>query len=75
MADEYLSFYLFAKPSFAAGIARILDFNHFINEYNNSPDADTADFLAITSDWLAIGSDMQETLTRFAKEHPEVINE
>ena len=46
---------LFATPSFLEGFARVLDLGDTFTEYNTSPDAAEADFLALRSDWRAIG--------------------
>ncbi len=56
--------FLYARPSFAEGMARILDFGNTLNEYNRSPDPDT---IALAADWNAVGEDLAraiETVTR-----------
>ena len=45
---------LFATPSYLEGFARVLDLGDTFTEYNTSPDAAEADFLALRSDWRAI---------------------
>jgi hypothetical protein len=57
---------LFARPSFAEGASRILDFGNLLNEYNHSLSADQADELAIRADWLAIGEDFRLILNKHA---------
>jgi len=36
--------FLYARPSFAEGVARIMDFGNTLNEYNESVSGKTADF-------------------------------
>lgn len=54
------SFYLFARPSFIEGAARLLDWGGTMNEYNSSPDGATADVRALRNDWRAVGDDLSE---------------
>ena len=54
---KYPSFYLFARPSFLEGIARIFDFSGTLNEYNQTPTNQIADELALLSDEEAIRED------------------
>jgi hypothetical protein len=50
--------YLFAKPSFIGGIARVLDLGSTLNVYSELPSAQEADERAISSDWEAVGSEI-----------------
>ena len=59
--------FMFARPSFLEGAARIFDFGGTLNEYNydkfsSGTEADTA---AIASDWAAIGQDMYDAIGMF----------
>jgi hypothetical protein len=59
--SEYTTF-LFARPSFFEGIARILDFGNTLQVYNESADPAEADAWALASDWHAIGEDMMRAV-------------
>ena len=50
--------YLFARPTFLSGVARVFDLGCQFDSYNVSPDPDEADARAIFSDWLAVGKDI-----------------
>lgn len=56
------SAYLCARPSFAEGLSRILDFAGSLNEYNRSTTAEQADYLAMLADWRLIGMDIARAL-------------
>ncbi len=64
--------YLFAKPTFIGGMARLLDLGSTLNVYNDSPSEKIADMKAIESDWMAVGNDMRFAIKRFKDEHGEV---
>jgi hypothetical protein len=55
--SEY-SYFLFARPSFVEGMARVLDFGDTLSEYNQSLTPREADYLALKSDWAAVGEDL-----------------
>lgn len=57
-----LSEFLFARPSFLEGIARLVDFGGFLNEYNTSNTPDEADFRAIAADWQVVGDDLRAAM-------------
>ena len=57
-----MSSYLFARPSFIFGIASILDFGNTLTEYNYANSGDQADYLALRSDWYAIGEDIRTAM-------------
>ena len=52
------SSFLFARPSFAEGLSRILDFGSTLNEYNTGVTPEQADYLAILADWRLVGTDI-----------------
>lgn len=54
-----LSNFLFARPSFCEGIARLVDFGGFLNEYNYSETPQRADALAAWADWTTVGNDIR----------------
>ncbi len=61
MGKRSQSDFLFAQPSFLSGAARVLDLGGTFDQYNTSPDADTA---ALTSDWFVIGDDLFDVLRK-----------
>lgn len=63
--------YLFARPSFILGVASILDFGNTLTEYNYAIDGDQADYLALRSDWYAIGQDLRAAIRALGKELAE----
>lgn len=60
--------FLFARPSFFSGIARLFDLAGTLNVYNVSPDGDTADIRAFREDWKAIGDDMRIALVQYREQ-------
>lgn len=50
--------FLFARPSFVSGIARLVDFGCLFDQYNNSQSPLEADVRASVSDWLSVGDDI-----------------
>lgn len=66
--------FLSADPSALEGAARLLDFGDTLTHYNTSLSEREADLIAISSDWLAIGEDMQKAMDKFAAEHAEAID-
>lgn len=63
-----LSSFLFARPSFMEGLARILDMGNTLQEYNHSATPKEADFRAMLADWTAVGDDIQTALNAALKE-------
>lgn len=51
--------FLFARPSFWSGAARVLDFAGTLQTYNTSREAEEADRRALRADWNAVGDDMR----------------
>lgn len=64
--NEYFSDFMFARPSFLEGWARLFDFAGSLNVYNSSEDPDVA---AQWADWSAVGAAMSEAMGQFAQEH------
>lgn len=64
MMDDYL----FAKPSFLSGIARTLDLGATFDAYNISETPEEADYNAILTDWIAVGSDMRKAIEQYQSE-------
>lgn len=57
-----LTDFLFARPSFLAGVARLLDLDAQIDVYNQSPTTSEADARAIYSDWRMVGEDLHTAI-------------
>ncbi len=62
------SFFLFARPSFIGGVARLFDFAGTLNTYNISATGELADARAFQEDWKAIGDDMRAVLAAYKNE-------
>jgi hypothetical protein len=54
--------FLFARPSFVSGVARLVDFGCVFDQYNISRSQLEADIRASVSDWLSVGDDIQSTI-------------
>jgi hypothetical protein len=59
--------FLFTRPSFWEGAARILDFGNTLNQYNESPSANMADEIAIRMDWAVVGDTLRSAMNTFGK--------
>lgn len=67
--------FLFARPSFLSGIARVLDLWGRFDRYNESRTPEEADVTALVSDWIIIGRDLEEAFRKVLAEHPELVEE
>ena len=67
-----MSDYLFARPSFLEGMARVFDLGCTLNEYNRSMTPDQADNLALLADWMAVGVALSSAI-QSAEESPEEV--
>lgn len=58
--------YLFARPSFLTGVARVFDLGATLSRhsYNDGMDADQADASAIASDWGVVGDDLRLAMSQ-----------
>lgn len=52
--------FLFARPSFWGGAARVFDLGNTLTEYNRSLTPAQADLVALRSDWRLIAEDMRQ---------------
>lgn len=52
------STFLFARPSFIEGMARIMDLGATMQIYNDSKTEKEADIRALKKDWEAVGEDV-----------------
>lgn len=57
--------FLFARPTVAAGAARLFDFGGLFDAYNDSSTIEEADTKAINADWCIVGSDILNALVVF----------
>ena len=72
MRKKMYGSFLFARPSFFEGIARIMDFGGSLNQYNSFPNGGEADFAAISYDWAMIGQDFATVLPQDFEEKTKV---
>ena len=61
MQHQYTTF-LFARPSAAEGVARILDLAGTLDHYNASRSGEEADAIAMAMDWHAVGHDIAQAM-------------
>ena len=59
---DSLTTFLYAKPTFADGIARILDFGSTLQEYNSCFFDEHADYIAMKLDWVMVGMDFRHAI-------------
>jgi hypothetical protein len=70
--QDVRSDFLFARPSFGSGIARLLDLFGAFDSFNSQPTRAEADARAIRADWAVIGQDLRASIADFRKSHPEL---
>lgn len=61
---ELFSNFLFATPSFAGGMGRLIDFGGTMNVFNDSLNGDQADAIALRMDMKAIARDFNEVIRK-----------
>jgi hypothetical protein len=66
-----LTDYLYARPSFLSGVARLFDFFGLFTRYNFSRTEEEADAKALYADWRAVGSDLAQALRQFDADEQE----
>lgn len=59
------TFYLFARPSFVEGMARLFDFSGSLQTYNGHESGEQADYEAIKQDWQVIGDDIYKSIDNY----------
>jgi hypothetical protein len=69
--DRLRTDFLFAKPSFLSGVARILDLFGIFDAYNESRKPIEADASAMYADWRMIGQDIMDATQTFESELKE----
>ena len=57
--------FLFARPSFMEGMARVVDLGGTLQVYNSSATPKEADQRAILADWLAVGEDIHAAMSEY----------
>jgi hypothetical protein len=60
--------FLYARPSFLEGMARVMDIGGTLNFYNDSESTVEADAKALMADWYAIGDDLKRAVEIAAAE-------
>jgi hypothetical protein len=63
-----MSEYLFARPSFLSGAARVFDLGGTFDFYNISPSGQVANARGIWSDWLAVRRYFKDAVEEFKDE-------
>jgi hypothetical protein len=56
--------FLFARPSFLEGVARVIDLGSTLQVYNTSDTPEQADRRALSEDFAAVGDDMREAIRK-----------
>ncbi len=59
------STFLFARPSFLEGMARVMDLGATMQVYNDSKTEKEADLKALRKDWEAVGEDVVSAANRY----------
>ena len=55
--------FLFTSPSFASGIARLVDLLNELDDCNHVPTSAMADAVAARVDWQAVGGDLASAMS------------
>jgi hypothetical protein len=61
--------YLYARPSFIGGMAKVLDLGDTLTMYNASRTPAEADYRATKCDWAVVGKDLRDSVERFAQDY------
>lgn len=61
--------YLFVRPSFFRGVARLLDLGATLESdaYNRSSTPALADAKALASDWMMVGADLEHAICEYPR--------
>jgi hypothetical protein len=62
LSSNFRSTFLFAKPDWYEGVARLVDFANAMTEYNTTATPGGADTRALAQDWLAVGDELRQAL-------------
>ncbi len=66
--------FLYSRPSFLEGLARLMDFGNTLNQYNVSSDPKKADSIAIWKDWSMVGQDFRYAIADFEEDEADALN-
>ena len=69
MGRKLKSDFLVAQPSLQSGVARLFDFYGLYDGYNRSPNEAQADAMALLSDWMIVGEDIDSAMLEFKREN------
>lgn len=58
------TFFLYARPGFLDGVARLIDFGGTQNIYNNFIDGATADRSMLSLDWHTVVAELRDAVRR-----------
>ena len=70
---KYVRNHLFAEPSFAEGIGRILDIGATLQVYNVSDSENDPDTKALANDWFAVGDDFRTSIEKYESQTSSTI--
>lgn len=59
------STFLFARPSFIEGMARVMDLGTNLQIYNDSKTEKEVDLKALKKDWEAVGKDIKSAINKY----------
>ncbi len=59
------STYLFARPRWAEGAARVMDLGATMRNYNHAPTTQAAEAIAMYLDWACVGDDLRAALSTY----------
>ena len=65
MKSRYVFGQLFARPSFAECVGRIVDLGATMQKYNESKTEEEADVKALKNDWRAVGEDLRNSIVNY----------
>lgn len=68
---RYRTLFLFAKPSFLGGAARVLDLGATMNMHNGSRSGAEADYFALRGDWRMVGTDIARAIEHYDETQAE----
>lgn len=68
---DYTTF-LFPRPSFMEGMARLVDAPGLLNRYNRSETGEQADALALQMDFFAVAEDFNFVVEEYRREQKKI---
>lgn len=69
MSEKHYADFLFAKNGFMTGVASIFDFGSTLIEYNYFQTPEKADFIALKSDWQAVGDSIRYAMRKMDEDY------